>query len=278
MAKKLIINADDLGVSDDINKGIVECIVKGAVTRASILAAGDYFDDAAVLLRKNNLKKAGAHLALTGGFRPLSRAEKIKTLVTREGVFEKNFPALILKCILGKVDQGHIYSELKAQIDRIKNAGVEVSHIDCHEHIHMFPLILRQVVRLAREYNVAYIRFPYERVPLKDMIVEPANVFRLLCLRSACYFSKGILKRSGIGYNDYFFGQFHAHNLTAKDFSRFLKTAKDGTNEIGCHPGYFGSNISKTRPWYKSCEEEMKVLTSKEFLGEIRDYKIELVK
>ena len=103
MTRKLIINADDFGVSEDIDKGIIECYDKGAVTDISLLAVGDSFTHAVRLAKEKNISKIGIHLALTGGFRALSPVDKISSLVDEKGMFPGSFPALAAKLCAGFV-------------------------------------------------------------------------------------------------------------------------------------------------------------------------------
>ncbi len=72
MPKKLVINADDYGLTEEANKAVIECFTRGAVTDMSLLAVGDSFEHAVKLARENNINKIGVHLALTGPFKPLT--------------------------------------------------------------------------------------------------------------------------------------------------------------------------------------------------------------
>jgi len=277
MAKKLIITADDFGVSDDINQGIIECRMNGSLTDMSILAAGEYFDDAVSRARQANISRCGIHLALTGRFRASAAVKPGSALADKDGLFTAEFPALILNMTAGRIGGEEVYQELRAQIQAVKRSGLVITHVDSHHHVHIFRPILKIVLKLMKEEGITYIRFPREKASLRAGIMEPVNALRAAALRAACMVSAPMLTRSGLGYNDNFIGHFHAHRLGAVDLFRAADSLPDGVTEIGCHPGFFGERIQKSRPWYRHCEDELKVLCDKRFMERIEENGIELV-
>ena len=277
MPRRLIINADDFGVSEDINDGIIECFTRGAVTDFSMLACGGAFRHAAGLMRRHNVKKTGLHLALTGRFGSVSVMAAATGVSAKNGLLRRNFREFLTDFYMGKIRIDGIAAELRAQVVRIKKAGFRISHIDSHEHIHVFSPVLKIVKEIAVEEGIKSIRFPLERVGPGQLIAEPVNAARHAALRFVCLLSKNAFKSPNLRYNNYFLGQFHAHNLKRKDFFYFLDKIKDGLTELGCHPGYFGTAIAQRRPWYKGCEEELKVLCGKEFREAIKAKGVELV-
>lgn len=275
--KKLIINADDFGVSQGINNGIMDCYKKKALTDISMLANGDAFMHAVSLAKGAGIKNIGLHLVATGGFKALNSSGHVKSLVSKEGVFENGFLSLIFGVILGKINIKELEMEFEEQVKRVRGAGFVISHIDAHEHIHMYPAILKIVIKIMKKENIRYLRYPVEKIGMMDLIREPYNALRHFALVTACVFSKKILVLSGIKYNNFFIGQFHAHKLKEKDFLKGIQYIGNGVTEIGCHPGYFGAEISKTRPWYKYCEDEVKALCSEVVKKEIANKGIKLV-
>jgi len=138
MKKKLIINADDYGVSEDINSGIIQCYKHGAVTDMSLLAVGEAFNHACGMAKKEGIKKIGIHLALTGRFRPAQEPERVATLVTKDGLFPGGFIGLFAGLLLGIINKEEIYNELKGQIRKVKEEGFIITHVDSHQHVHIF--------------------------------------------------------------------------------------------------------------------------------------------
>ena len=277
MAKKLIINADDFGVSEDINNGIMECYNNGAVTDISLLAVGDSFAHAVNLAKKHNITKVGIHLALTGEFNAVKPANRIPSLVDKRNKFMKSFPGLLGKFLAGRINKEEVYTELKAQILNVKKSGLGISHLDSHEHVHMFPPVLKIVLRLMREERIKYTRFPLEKISVKKRLADPVNTLRSMALYSMCILARKLLKKSHVKHNDSFIGHFHAHRLKRQDLFSSFSNIEEGLTELGCHPGHFGEKIAKLRPWYKDCEEELKVLCDTDFSNEIEKRSIELV-
>jgi len=261
--KVLVVNADDMGVSDDIDSGIIECFKNGIVRDTSILATGEYFAHAVGLLKENKITAAGVHISLTGGFKSVLPHEKVRTITDKNGVFAGHFPEFISAYASGRISRAEVAAECAAQIAKVKKENFYISHLDSHEHIHMFPPVLDIVMQAAKDEKVPYIRIPNEKVPFAKLAAEPVNWFRHAALSVFCCMAKKAFQKNGsLMYNNHFLGHFHAHKLTEGDFLSFINDLPDGVTEIGCHPGFFGANISRTRPWYKSCEEEVKALCS----------------
>lgn len=277
MAKKLIINADDFGVAEGINEGIVECYTRGTVTDISLLAVGESFEHAVELANKNNIRKTGVHLALTGSFKPVSPAGGVSTLLDKDARFPKNYGSFLTKYFTGLIKRDEIYTELKNQIAKIRKTRFAITHVDSHQHIHMVPGILKLVIKLAKEEGIRYIRFPMEILNILVKLVDPHLWARNLMLSSMCRLSKRLLVDSGIEHNDYFIGHVQAHKMKTKHLTHALSCLKEGTTELGCHPGRFTEYIEKKYPQYRSCEEELNVLCNTGFIDDIKKHSIELV-
>ena len=208
MPKKLIITADDYGERKDINKRIIECYLKAAISDISILAVGEAFSDAAELAGKHNIKNIGAHLALTGPFKPLTRGIE----------FPGSYGEFFTKYFSGLINKSRIYEEFKQQISRIKNAGFTITHLNSHQHIHVIPEILKIVTELMKKEGIKYVRFPLEKLSLSAKLSGPIGWLRNILLSSACRASRGILDVSGVKHNDHFIGHACALRLRRKDF------------------------------------------------------------
>ena len=147
---RLIINADDFGLSECVNRGIIEGAESGVIRSTSLLACGRAFDHAIELAREVPGLNMGIHLCLDEEV-PLLPAQEIPTIVGSDGRFLDR--ATLIKCLLLKrcIDLGEVRAELEAQILRCRDAGVSLSHFDGHGHAHVYPGITDVVVDLARE-------------------------------------------------------------------------------------------------------------------------------
>src|SRR5438309_3622641 len=167
--KKLIVTADDFGLTESVNQGIIEAHCRGIVTSTSLMANGGAFDDAVARAREAPGLGVGAHLNLTQG-PPVTRATLVRSLVHRDGEMSIGPIALGKKIATGKVRLGEVELELRAQIEKILNAGIELTHFDGHKHIQLLPGVFDIVLKLAREYGTKGIR----------CAVEPSGAFAVL--------------------------------------------------------------------------------------------------
>ena len=136
MVKKVIINADDLGFSKGVNEAVLKANTQGYLSHASLMANTKYFDHAiSEVIPKCSSLKIGVHVNLTCAA-PLSP----QNLLSTNGELKNTFVTLLLKRKTKKVLE-HLEKEIEFQILKIKNAGVNISHIDGHEHVHIIPSI-----------------------------------------------------------------------------------------------------------------------------------------
>ena len=155
----LIVNADDLGLHEDINRGIETAHVDGIVTSASLSAVGQAFEHAVTLCRRCPDLDVGIHLTLVEE-RPLTDPSLLGGLVNRSGRFPKSHTGLVVRSLAGRVSPSAVRRELRAQIDKVLEAGIRPSHLDAHQHVHLLPGIWGAVLALASEYGIPWIRMP----------------------------------------------------------------------------------------------------------------------
>lgn len=157
--RSLIVNADDLGLHLDIDRGIEKAHLEGVVTSTSISAVGETFENGVSVCRRCPHLDVGVHFTLVGE-RPLIDPARLGGLVTREGRFEESHPSLIRKVLTGQVSRAAVRLELEAQLERVKNAGLLPTHLDSHQHVHLLPRIWPVVVELAHKHGISWIRVP----------------------------------------------------------------------------------------------------------------------
>lgn len=144
MSKRLIVNADDFGLSEAVNYGILKAHQKGIVTSTTIMAAMPGFDHAVEIAREHPGLHIGVHLTLTT-YKPLLKTHK--HIVREDGFFRKQGE-------LNDTDSKEAYDELKAQIEKVLATGIAVDHLDSHHHIHTFPVLKDVMERLQKEYDL----------------------------------------------------------------------------------------------------------------------------
>jgi predicted glycoside hydrolase/deacetylase ChbG (UPF0249 family) len=256
---KLIVNADDFGISEAVNHGIVEAHDRGIVTSTSLMATGDAFEHAVALARSRPRLAVGVHLVLTE-HRPLRGAAAVPSLVGPSGAFARHVKQLLIAALRGRISPAEARAELDAQIRRVRDAGIAISHLDGHQHVHALPGIAGIVADLAGAHEVPAVRYPAERVRgymLRDLgsLRRLAEQAALLAFCAASPLKR--LRRSGDFVGFYFGGRLDERNLRAV----LAALPAEGTVELMCHPGDEGMRPSGD--WKYAWAAERDALTSR---------------
>jgi chitin disaccharide deacetylase len=162
MPSRLILNADDFGLTPGINRAIIELHRAGAITSTTLMATGPAFDDAVALARENPTLGVGCHLVFVDGM-PLSHAESIPSLLGADGkCFRPSIHDFAQAVLRRTIRATELARETAAQIQRLQRAGIDVTHIDSHKHTHLFPAIAETVLHVAHRCGVRAVRYPFE--------------------------------------------------------------------------------------------------------------------
>ncbi len=263
--KQLIVNADDFGFTPDVNEGIVEAHRRGILTATTVMANGEAFDDALRLAATTPTLDIGCHLTLIGG----------PSLFTG-----KPLPRTVAQ-LLVSLARGEIrpYEELAAQVRRILGAGIRPSHLDTHKHTHLAPPVLDAVARLADEFDVRWVRRPFD-LPLHAARGAVPRLERLASralglLRGR--FQRALAKR-GCRTTDHFAGFQITGRFRTAELVALLAVLPEGVTELMCHPGRCREPLRHARTRLKeSREHELDALVSREAREAIARNSIELV-
>lgn len=152
---KLIVNADDFGFSEEVNTNIIKCHQEGIVTSTTILSGAEKFDNAIKLARENPKLGVGVHLAIDG---PNNIGTEYATLLDpKTGRFYEDRVALN-RIRNGEFNFSELVSEYSLQIEKVKNEGIKITHLDHHHHFHLYFPILKAVIEVAKKYKIRCIR------------------------------------------------------------------------------------------------------------------------
>ena len=301
--RKLIINADDFGLTVGVNRAIVETHTAGVVSSATLMANAPGFDDAVALARSTPTLSVGCHVVLVDGT-PVSPPDTVDTLLAirsaEPGKFYSSLSAFAARAMLGGFDRDQLVAEVTAQIRKIQSAGLEVTHLDTHKHAHIFPEILAALLRAARICGVRAIRNPI--VPVKAM---PARLFKgkrdlwrrygqVRVLHSFSGQFNQRTKRAGLLTPDGVIGVIETgsridpkegDSVDSKSDSSYgsllrqtLANLPTGTWELVCHPGYNDADLQAagTR-LLDSRDEERRLLTSPELRQFLAEQNIRII-
>ncbi len=257
---RLLVNADDFGVSERVDEGIAQAHSRGIVTATSLMAVGRSFEHAVGLWRELPTLDVGVHLTLVGE-RPLLTSS---SLVTADGRFPADAAALLRRCLAGAIRLVEVEAEWAAQIERVLSTGIRPSHLDSHQHVHVLPGLAGIAQRLARRYGIPRLRLPLEHPPAA-WPARAAELKRLAGL-AALWFTWGTARLTGaaspVGPRLNFLGFMTGGRLDEQALLRLVVGMRAGRDyELMCHPG-----LAPTEPdllgWHYSHEEELRALTS----------------
>jgi len=272
--KRLIVSADDFGLTKTINQGIAGACRDGIVTSVNLIPTGEAFADAVRLMKDLGLGEAGAHLAFTETS-PLAGARGIRTLITLDGRFHKNRNLFLLRFLAGRIDLDELYRELKSQMDVIAMAGLRITDLSSHEHLHMIPAVLDIFIKLAKEYDVPAIRFPHSDW---SALTGMEAAYRRIIL---AFFEKGVgssLRAAGMIFPDHFRGLLDSGRMTEEALLAAIRSLDEGTTELVCHPGLLGPEVRERYGFHMNCETELSALTSARVKELLRERDITLIR
>lgn len=261
--KGLIVNADDFGLHQEINKGIIKGYQEGFITSTSLMCSAPAFDDAVALARQNPGLGIGIHLTLVGSVPSVLPKEKISSLVDDTGLFPENYVVFAKKFYTGQVKMVQLELELRAQIEKALATGLTITHVDSHQHTHVLPGMIGLVVKLCNEYQIKNIRIPQEDYFFSGGFagglgrkVGRAGLSFCACLAAMK------AKSAGLKYPDSFFGMLAGGNLNERLVGNIINTLPEGVSEIMTHPGLNKQELDKHFTWNYHWEDELNAFLS----------------
>ncbi len=284
--RKLIVNADDFGLTAGVNRAIVEAHRGGVVSSATLMANGAAFDDAVTAARSVPNLSVGCHVVLVDGT-PVSPPGSLDTLLAirsaEPGKFYSSLSAFAARAMLGGFDPDQLVAEVTAQIRKIQAAGIQVTHLDTHKHAHIFPEILAALLRAARICGVRAIRNTF--VPVKAMSRQFKGKSGLWKrygqVRMLHTFSRQFgrqTKRAGLLTPDGVVGVVETGSVDDSLLRQTLASLPEGTWELVCHPGYNDADLGAIHTrLLESREEERRLLTSPELRKFLEEQKIRVI-
>ncbi len=236
--RRLIINADDFGLTEGVNRAILELNAAEVLPSATLMATGRAFRDAVHSAFVQTSLGVGCHIVLVNG-RPELHPAELPTLAP-EGRLRSSVTGFMVDLFGGRIASREIEREAVAQIRQLQSAGITVTHLDTHKHTHMFPRVLGPLIRAARACNVPAIRNPFE--PDWSLhLTEKAPRTRRLQVRTLRLFREQFLRAvraARLRTTDGALGVLSTGTFDTGYVLRLLRNMPPGTWELVCHPGY----------------------------------------
>ncbi len=247
-------NADDFGLTGGVNRAIIDLHLSGALHSTTLMAAAPRFSEAAEFSRQHPSLGVGCHIVLVDGS-PVADPAAISTLLDSSGShtskprFRSTLGSFVRDLALGRIDRAHIEQEAIAQILRLRQAGVTVTHIDTHKHTHMFPPVLDAVVRAASACDVRAIRSPFE--PSWSIATTPhagaTRALQVRLLRTFRHNFQRLVRKHELLTTDGCLGVAATGTLEETTIQALLDRMPEGTWELVCHPAYMDDELLATR-------------------------------
>ena len=275
--RRLIVNADDFGLHAAVNRGILAAHTEGIVSSTSLMAGGAAFDDAVRIAKQCPQLGVGVHLTLVGASSLLPVAE-VSSLLDESGDFYGSYPLFIKRFLRGKIRLAEVERELAAQIDRVRMAGIQPSHLDSHQHLHVLPGIGGIVLDLARRFSIRAIRIPAE--PVAFIGATPATVGRLAG-RGGLTMLANLFRQqaaaAGIRTSDHFYGMLAGGQLTEPAILAILRRLPPGDSELMTHPGFADESLADAFRWDYQWDAERQALTAPAVRALLAERQIRLI-
>lgn len=274
--KRLLVNADDLGLTKAVTDGIIEAHQQGIVTSASIIAGAEAFDYAVKQALHNASLGVGVHLTLVEE-RPVANAQDIPTLVQSNGKLPGKYSQLLSGLVTGRIRSKHVEHELRAQIEKCIDAGLSPTHLDSHQHIHALPSLFRMVLRLAEEFQISGIRLPRDS-PARNSVSWRGGFLQKTILCLLARWDGYRIRNTRVVSCERMVGLFESGVLHEDLLLQIVSSLPEGTTELVCHPGRTDAeSLTKYSHWHYNWQAELNALTSKTVRDLLDSQRIELI-
>jgi hopanoid biosynthesis associated protein HpnK len=278
--KRLIVNADDFGLTAGVNRAIIEGHTRGAITSATLMANMPAFDLAVRLANDHPSLGVGLHFNITQG-PPVADVSRVGSLIDNRGEFWGTSEAILSRMLVGRLRIEEVVIELRAQIEKALRAGLRLTHVDSHKHTHAIPQICEAIVATIKDYGINAVRAPREQWRFD----RDAKSFKLIAqsagalgLSQLCRIGDAKLKKSGVKKPDFFFGVARSGFWTKGWLIDLIERLPAGASELMCHPGYNDSELDGVKTRLRvSRANELRLLTDPEVVAKLIENDVKLI-
>jgi len=252
---RLVINADDFGLTTGINRAVAELHAAGVVTSASLMAHAPATEDAIEIAAANPSLGTGCHVVLVDGQPLLSPTHDIPHLADPiDGRFRSSIFSFLVSLSeysrswpFRSIEEKEIEAETAAQIALLQSRGLHLTHIDTHKHVHMFPSVLRPVLRAAKAAGICAVRNPFEAAwsVRATPNAPPLRRMEVSLLRRLQQSFLSIVAEEGFTTTNGALGVAATGTLDSATLVSLLRNLPAGTWELVTHPGYHSDDLAR---------------------------------
>lgn len=237
--RRLILNADDLGLSAGVNEGIERAHREGVLTAASLMTGEAGFEEGVRVARANPGLAVGLHLTLTDGV-PTLPAARIPALTQKNGRFRDDMAGMGLTLAVSREARAELVAEVAAQMARFTATGLACDHVNAHKHYHLHPNIAAALIRAAAEAGVRCLRLPWEPGSLIRAVESDAPGTGEWAIRPWCRVLRRRAAKRGLVAPDRVVGLAWSGHFTADRLLGVLPHLPEGVTELYFHPATAG--------------------------------------
>lgn len=270
--KRLIVNADDFGRHELINRAVERAFNDGCLKSATLMAGGIAFDDAVKLSKQLKNFGVGIHFTLANG-NPILPPKEIPSLVTAEGIFHADYIAFLKLYLRGKISLSEVRAELAAQLEKILNAGLTLTHIDSHQHLHHMPGIIEIVLDLAQAANIKAMRVAGAKI-FDGELKNIGQFVGRLGLGSLAKFAAHLAHKKNFVTPEHFAGIVAGESVDENFLLKLIDNLSDSTTEVMLHPGVDNEILRGFCKWDHDFETELAAVTSPKVLAALDSHNV----
>jgi chitin disaccharide deacetylase len=234
----VVINGDDFGFSEGVNAAIIQAHTDGVLTSASLMVTGAAFEQAVTLARSHPTLGVGLHLTLVCGQSVLP-AEQIPHLVNKQGAFSQSPVKAGLQYQFSAAARRELLLEIRAQLEKFRQTGLPLSHVDGHLHLHAHPVVIGILGELANEFEIQVVRLPFEELGLAlklDATGWVAKVLGWTVFNQLRRSAKPRLNEAGIATIERVYGLLQSGDITEPYLVDLISGLQARSAEIYLHP------------------------------------------
>ena len=276
-ARRLIVNADDFGMSEAVNEAIIRAHREGVLTSASLMVTGAAAAQAVRLAKENPRLAVGIHLVAVMGRSVLPQSE-IPSLVDEAQNFSDNPTAAGLKYFFSPSARRELRREIAAQFARFHESGLQLSHVDGHLHLHVHPVIFNEALRQAIKYGARRMRVPQEERNLAlgfDDSQRAQKTFFTIQFGGLARCMKRKLRAAGFTVPERVYGNLQSGRMDESYFLYMLDRLGAATNEIYFHPAVYRADRALDAN-EQQCQIEFEALLSEKVKRRLAELNVRL--
>jgi hopanoid biosynthesis associated protein HpnK len=237
--KRLVVTADDFGLSPEVNEAVEQAHRDGILTAASLMVSAPAAADAVVRARRLPSLRVGLHLVLVEAW-PTLPPEQLPDLTDAQGLMRRDMGRLGLDLAVKAAARRQLAAEITAQFEAYRATGLPLDHVNAHKHFHVHPLIAGAVLRIGRRYGMRAIRVPREPREVLRRAEAGANPRAALDIAPWAGLLAVRARQAGLLIPDRTLGLAWSGAMTPRRVASLLAHLPDGLTELYTHPASAG--------------------------------------